>query len=101
MRGLQAGTTRPNRSSGRPPPTLSSTRCAVVKNWLGRPTSGIETESARDQTRPCKAGAATSVQKPNQETGSSFTKHYNLRVIACDQYQIHELRVAGKTGARI
>src|SRR5664280_256035 len=44
MRGLQAGTTRPNRSSGRPPPTLSSTRCAVVKNWLGRHTSLFVTE---------------------------------------------------------
>jgi hypothetical protein len=24
---------------------------------------------------PCKASAAASIQKPNQETGSSFTKH--------------------------
>src|SRR5664279_4094344 len=52
MRGLQAGTTRPNRSSGRPPPTLSSTRCAVVKNWLGRHTrTSMSSSETRMQIR--------------------------------------------------
>src|SRR5271157_1510016 len=38
MAGLPVGTIRLRRSSGRLPPTLSSTRCAVAKNWLGRHT---------------------------------------------------------------